>query len=978
MTDLIGKTLGAYQVLLKISSNGLTTIYKAFDPKLGRNVTLQVIESEIAQHPAFQEKVKKQAGVLAKLNHPNIGSILDCNEYEGEFCLVYDIEPHEILRSKFHQKMSWRQASKILLPIAQALETAHSVGIIHGHLSPANIMISTDGTPYLFDFGIDLLLQQEILETSQGHWIGIGANSLQSPEQNEGKNIDVRTDIYSFGAILFSLLTDQRPFEKDAPIFEIQTQYEKPPCLPKSLKKELTPIEQSILLRMLATDPKDRFQHISHVCSLLTCIALRLPVSKKAIYDDAWAYKRNKHQPAFALIGVSFVLFVLVAAFLFTKQPWSSAATLPSPMISTPTTIPSPELTPTPVTTFVPTPTVPVNTISQGAPELPMLENSPLPKPAAAITQDGISRMVELGQLGQGKFTDVAWSTDGKQIALASSTGIYFLDPLDFVLDDNLSLSSWITSIRYSPDGALLAVGDRDGLIRIIRTADKTIASTLNGCTGKVSRIEFSSEGDFLAALFDKESVCLWSTEDNRLIRAASDFPQGILAIRFARNRQFYITLSSEDEVSWWNMGDGSLIDTRKSPTHLTSLAITADSQGVIAVDQNGHLWGWVLENKSSQDLGTSLGKGIFDVQISPDGKYIVAGDSKGDIVVMNSQGVLVWSSEKALVTNNSETGEDFEPKLSFSPDSKYVLSANTDGRLRIWDLDSDQEVTPEKTYFYGFENLVLSNRDEYLAAQTSNDEVKVWDLAQQKLLFTLPGFLVDGNPFSPDARYLAIKNNNADIEIIDLSDGSIINTLTSGQSIQSIVFSPSTQLLAAGSQEDIHVWSTVNWQEIKLQLSYSKLGCKDFRDANGQIIGVAFLRNYLIFNDSAGAGLCALKPTGWMKFVTWNLPRELAAAGGPGKLQVWDYPSNGKNTKVDIQTARGIDYSSGAFLQDGSMLLVAANNYAIMAFNPITGVQVGSFLGHSDTVTDLLFTSDGQYLISSSLDGTIRIWGIQ
>lgn len=982
MSDLIGKTLGVYQVLLKVHSDGMTTIYKAHDTQLGRNVTLQIVSSEIAQRPAFQQKVKELAKVLAKLNHSNIAKLLACEPYENELCLVYDFEPREVLRAKFHQKMTWFQASKILIPVSQALESAHGQGVIHGHLTSASIMLSTAGIPYLYDFGLYLLIQQEILDSTPGNWLGMDTNSLQSPEQVLGKPLDARTDIYSFGAIFYGMLTDGRPFSGATPVEEVFQQFDAFLQLPSSLKKQLNPVQLIILQRMLEKDPEDRFQEMSHVATLLTRIALNLPLSKKAVLDKSWVDRKKGRSRMFAVIGGLCALLILSAGgFLATKGSWLNPAPVISPTSTVTPPVPSPTVEGTLKTTRIAVPTssapaVQSTTVVRAAqPSLPVLENTAVPVSQQSIKSDQVSSLVTLGLLGLGKFTDLDWSSQDGQIALSSSNGIHFLDNDTFEINENVDMSSWITSVEYSPDGALLAAGDRDGLVRLWSTVEKKTVATLSGCTGQVSTLEFAADGKFLAASVDQNRACVWSLPEGQLVRAVVDFPMGVQAFSFTSDLLFFVTTSPDDVVRWWSLEDWSLYAIRESPARLVDLTVSADSQRVIAVDQNAHLWEWVLTDEITRDLGRPLSTGTHHVEISPNGAYLAAGDIYGTVKVMDPQGTVIWSAEPAggLKRTNDKA---IIPHFTFSPDSKYLISASWYGNLRVWMVDTGLEVTVDRDYFTAFEKLATNKNN--LVAQTSNGTVMVWSLIPQKLEFSVPGYLVDGFPFSPDGRLLAIRTASSDVQILNLFDGSVVTTLTAGNNIKSIVFSTAEKLIMAGSKEDVHVWSTVNWQEIKLKLSYSRLGCKDVGEPNDNRIGMISLNNNMQFMESADVDLCSEGITGWMKFITWNPRTNLVAAGGPGKLEIWKYPSSPTDETTEIQGARGINYSTGKFLNDGSLLFVAANDFSLMAYSTLEGEKLATFYGHTDTITDLIITYDDLLLITSSLDGTIRIWGIQ
>ena len=218
-----GTTLGPYQVTTKIGEGGMGEVWQARDTKLDRDVVLKVLPEAFTQDPDRLARFEREAKVLASLNHPNIGSIYGLEEAEGVKALVLELVEGPTLADRIKQgPIPIDEALPIAKQIAEALEAAHEQGVIHRDLKPANIKVREDGTVKVLDFGLAKAFQPDAgsdpsesptvtAATQQG--VILGTAAYMSPEQASGKPVDKRSDIWSFGAVLFEMLTGTRPFQ---------------------------------------------------------------------------------------------------------------------------------------------------------------------------------------------------------------------------------------------------------------------------------------------------------------------------------------------------------------------------------------------------------------------------------------------------------------------------------------------------------------------------------------------------------------------------------------------------------------------------------------------------------------------------------------------------------------------------------------------------------------------------------------------
>jgi eukaryotic-like serine/threonine-protein kinase len=185
--------------------------------------------------------------------------------------------------------MGWNEAIRLLLPAAQALAFAHQRGVIHGHLRPTTILLREGGIPVLFDFGVEQVITRAVLRDVPGGWLGSEISCCTSPEQAFGALpgccADPRSDIYSFGMILFDLLAGRRAFESETPLAELVQQYSQPLPDLNRLFEHFPEVARIILAKALAVDPSQRFQDMQHFTLLLAKMALNQPVSPALVRD---------------------------------------------------------------------------------------------------------------------------------------------------------------------------------------------------------------------------------------------------------------------------------------------------------------------------------------------------------------------------------------------------------------------------------------------------------------------------------------------------------------------------------------------------------------------------------------------------------------------------------------------------------------------------------------------------------------------
>ena len=296
MQNLIGQSLGRYHILEKLGEGGMATVYKAYDTRLERDVAVKIIRSDLFGSSVIERMLKRferEAKSMAKLSHANILKVLDYGEHEGSPYLVMELLSGGTLKEKFGHPMSWREAVRLLEPVANALAYAHSINILHRDVKPGNILISATGTPVLTDFGIAKLLDSEEGQTLTGTGVGVGTPEYMAPEQGLGKEADGRADIYSLGIVFFELVTGQKPYHAETPLAVLLKQVNDPLPDPRSIVPNLPEPVAKVIFKALAKDPAHRYQTMDEFANALNKLA-NVVLGE----DDLTFSKINQPRPA--------------------------------------------------------------------------------------------------------------------------------------------------------------------------------------------------------------------------------------------------------------------------------------------------------------------------------------------------------------------------------------------------------------------------------------------------------------------------------------------------------------------------------------------------------------------------------------------------------------------------------------------------------------------------------------------------------
>ncbi|HVN78204.1 MAG TPA: protein kinase [Terriglobia bacterium] len=454
---MIGQTLSHYQILEKLGEGGMGVVYKARDLRLDRFVCIKVLRPEQLKDESRKQRFIQEAKSASSLNHPNIITIHEIDQGdETDFIVMEFVDGKTLQQLIPGVGLPVADVLKYTIPIASALAAANAAGIIHRDIKPGNIMVGANGIVKVLDFGLAKLTAPEENaegatqtfkgQTEEGTIVGTAA--YMSPEQAQGKPVDARSDIFSFGAVLYEMLTGRRPFQGDNRMSTLASILQQEPRPLAELDSRIPRELERIVMRCLRKDPDRRFQHMADLKVALEELKEESDSGKLTLAPTP--RMRSRSWLALGLIAAVVLLAALSSWFWWHSKPGKPAERSLTRLTSN-------------GVSFGPS-------ISADGKLLAYMSSATGPNPDIWVQQIGGGKAIQVTHEKEGASSPI-FSPDGTQIAYVSHGDIYEIPALGG--DARLIASDGLGPL-YTRDGSSIVFARGIEALRRLFTVPRT------------------------------------------------------------------------------------------------------------------------------------------------------------------------------------------------------------------------------------------------------------------------------------------------------------------------------------------------------------------------------------------------------------------------------------------------------------------------------------------------------------------------
>lgn len=991
---LLGLEIGGARIVRLIGAGGMGRVYEARQQRPARPVAVKLMRPGLMS-PTHLRRFEFEAEVLGRLRHPGIAAIYAAGtQVVGGGSLPYFVMEYipgarPITRFALEAKLTPRQRLELFQDACAAVAHGHRLGVIHRDLKPANILVDDEGRVKVIDFGVACTTGADIALATVDRDVGrvVGTLEYMSPEQLVGDPdaLDVRSDVYALGVVLYELLADRPPLDlRSTPFLRALTivRDRAPPPLPPQARG-LGGALAAIVGTCLERDRDRRYGSAGELAADIgrylagDAVVARPP----SLGDTLLRLARRYRAATAAAVGVVTALLIAtvgISIFAVRAERERTRAVAERARADGEAATALRRLYVANLYRIADL----AAAGALGAGRALFAETLPLAATAGPASSDGIpSAAVDSGGLDRGdlplELRVLAADLDGSILAL--ETG----GPL--------------RTVRISPDGRLVAAGGDDGRIRIwalddvLQRGNRAAPRILGGHDAGVRSLSFSRDSERLVSAGRDHTARIWNLADPAAAAAPlvlRGHTSELDMASFSPDGRLVATGSWDGTARLWDADSGEELHVFRSDKGRMSHAVFSPDGGRVAVGSND---GTVRIHDVVTGVERAVLRGhegiLYGVVWSPDAALVATASLDGT--------ARIWEAADGASRQVLAGHTGWVRSVAFSPDGTLVATASEDGTARTWDVASGAARSTIR-HDSAVTGIRFSPDGGRLAAISANLAASVWEVgATNPHLLRAHTDPIMSMAFAPDGGLIATASEDGTVRFWDAVRPGRVPALDGPASSRWVVaFSPTDDLVATASDDGaIRLWETA------LCLPRATLP-----GARGTPTGLAFTadgrRLAAAFSSSsdtpsrvdlwdvatgsrvttlaAGHGVTRcpslLSPDGRL------LLTRLPAAGGGGLTDdhglstaaLWDVAGGARRCLLEGHTQF---IAASAFSPDGSRVATASYDGTARIWDTATGAEVAVLAGHEGWVTTIAYDAPGRVLVTGSHDGTARVW---
>jgi WD40 repeat protein/Flp pilus assembly protein TadD len=1027
----LSRPFGDYELLEEIARGGMGIVFKARQVRLDRVVALKTIAAGRLASAEDVERFRVEAQAVASLDHPHIVPIYEVGQHEGRhYFSMKLIEGGSLAawRGVADTPQAMREAAKLVATVARAVQHAHEHGILHRDLKPANILLApafgrgsedshaadlrsprpkagANWVPYVTDFGLAKQLGGGGDATPTDAIVG--TPSYMAPEQTAGrKRLTTAADVYSMGAILYTLLTGRAPFTGDSWAEVVCRVREDEPSRPRLLNPRVSRDLETICLKCLRKEPERRYGSAAALADDLDRWLAGEPISARPVgrLEGLWYWCRRNPVPTAAGL---LIFGVIAIAFGVVMQERNDAveARAQSDVAERGTHAAlGKERQARQEADSSRAKAVESRNVARKHQRQAERERAHLALYHAWNLSE-VQHKPAHGLLWQARALELARQAEADDLERASRKNLTAwsarFTPLRAVLAHG-GYGSEVKAVAFSPDSTIVATACADGTVRLWDAATgaargKPLGDPARRATDlppeagvmhpiervlhispppdrhPVYAIAFSPDGKTLASGGGMSAVKLWDVATGKLRRTLAHKPTTTKAVAFSRDGKTLVTGSLDQAARLWAADTGELRATLKHPGWVEVAIFSPDGKTVLtgcrAADKRkgeARLWDVATGRPLCEPLVHD--GDVFCGSFSPDGRLVVTGG--GHLLDQDKDGgeVRLWEVPSGKPAAPVMRFAKCVQATAFCPDGRVFLAGAIDGVARVLDVAAGTGYTirlPGKMWTEGIHVTNLKTGDRFLAVDR------------------YPG-LITSAAFSPDGRTFALAGTSGAVVVETVNGRAVGNTLEHPGPLHGVAYSPDGRLLAtAGADRTARLWAPATGQPaLARSLVFDAPVSRLLFSPDGKTLLVGMADSLAWLHD-ATTGKVLVPPLDHGSMVTClaiSPDGKNVATGGMGLgVRLWETASGKAVGRPLAHPEHVLDV---AFSPDGRTLAVACDHSlrgkgGAQLWDVASRKPRGGLLAHKARVWSLAFSPDGKALLTASADNTAQFWDV-